>query len=214
MPQIEIPRAFLLDTARQTSKIGLKQMSFSVSPNLLFQWAYCPRKVYYAKLTNLKVSLPDWVRQGREFHAQETQFWKRRNYSRFGLEDGESYYNLSIESDKLEMHGILDMAIQTDQAVFPVEFKISAYKRKGDILQLVAYAMLLEEHFDKPCKHGFFIGDEKVLHCIEITPQRRKEVQMTLSLIRSMLLKGRKPESSASIAQCNSCEYLNFCNDR
>ena len=70
-----------------------------------------------------------------------------------------------MRNEDLGLHGIVDMAVETDAAVYAVEFKLSVNnKKRGDILQLVAYAMLLEKHFSKPSPVGFLAGKDKVLY--------------------------------------------------
>ena len=191
------------------------QVLSNIPVNLIRQWCYCPRVVYYMELSKVAFHRPIWVQQGEKFHESEKQLWKRRNLSRFSLEKGKIYHNLTMKSEELGLHGIVDMAIETDTAVYPVEFKISANsKKRGDQLQLSAYAMLLEQHFSKPSVVGFLAGTGKVLHTININEKNRQAVIDTVKKIRQMLKRGLKPESSASLAQCCVCEYINFCNDR
>jgi len=193
----------------------MKQALSSVPVNLIRQWCYCPRVVYYMELTDIAFHRPAWVKQGEDFHRMETQLWKRRNLSRFNLEKGEVHHNLTLRDDALGLHGIVDMAIETEEAVYAVEFKLSANnKSRGDQLQLAAYAMLLEKHFSRPSPVGFLVGKGKVLHVIAINTDKRNAVMEMADRIKRMLQLGLKPESSATVAQCCICEYVNFCNDR
>lgn len=190
-------------------------MLSSVPVNLIRQWCYCPRVVYYMELTDASVHRPTWVQQGEDFHQLETKLWQRRNLSRFNLKTGTIHHNLMMRDDAIGIHGIVDMAIETDEAVYAVEFKLSANnKKRGDKLQLVAYAMLLEKHFSKPSQIGFLVGKGKVLHIIEVNTDIRENVMESVKQIKQMLQRGLKPASSATHAQCCACEYINFCNDR
>ena len=167
------------------------------------------------ELMEIPIHRPPWVKQGEDFHQLEEKLWQRRNLSRFGLESGKIYHNLSMRSHELGIHGIVDMAIETGDSVYAVEFKLSANnKKRGDRLQLTAYAMLLEKHFSKSSPIGFLVGKGKVLHVIEIDSTRQEEVMASVHEIRKMLHRGLKPESSATVVQCCACEYVNFCNDR
>lgn len=190
-------------------------MLSSIPVNLIRQWCYCPRVVYYMELTNISVYRPIWVKQGEDFHQLEEKLWQRRNLSRFKLASGKTYHNLMIRDDESGLHGIVDMAVETDESVYAVEFKLSASsKKRGDILQLAAYAMLLEKQFSKPSPVAFLVGKGKVLHTIEMGEEKYKEVMAIADAIRKMLQRGLKPESSATVVQCCACEYVNFCNDR
>lgn len=196
-------------------KIGMKRKLFSVPANLFRQWCYCPRIVYYIELTDIVVNYPIWVKQGENYHETEEKLWQRRNLSRFNLQEGKQFHNLAIQDCESGIHGVVDMAIETDDLVYPVEFKISASQNKrGDILQLTVYAMLLEYYFSKSCQHGFLTGSGKSLYIIEINYDRRKKVFQIADEIRGMLMRGLKPDSNATIFQCCTCEYVNFCNDR
>lgn len=190
-------------------------MLSSVPVNLIRQWYYCPRVVYYMELTDISVHRPIWVKQGEDFHKLEEKLWQRRNLSRFKLTSGKTYHNLAMRNDDLGIHGIVDMAVETGDSVYAVEFKLSAHnKKRGDILQLVAYAMLLEQHFSKSSRIGFLVGKGKVLQTLNITSERRQAVMTATNQIRKMLQRGLKPESSATVVQCCACEYINHCNDR
>ena len=191
-------------------------MSFSIPANLIRQWCYCPRKVYYMELMKVaSIHRPMWVKQGEEFHELETKLWSRRNLSRFGLEQGKKHYQLMMKSVNLGLHGIADLVIETENCVYPVEFKLSASnKRLGDILQLVAYGLLAEKHFAKPVEIGFLVGKGRVLHSISLDKEKRQRVKDVMKSIHEMLERARKPDSSATLAQCGGCEYVNFCNDR
>ena len=190
-------------------------MLFSVPVNLIRQWCYCPRVVYYMELSPVDFHRPIWVKQGEDFHQMEETLWHRRNLSRFNLQNGKKHHHLKMEDKELGLHGIVDMAIETDTAVYAAEFKLSANsKKRGDQLQLVAYAMLLEKYFEKPSPVGFLLGKEKVLHTVKVDDDKRQSVVEVCRQVRQMLKKGLKPSSSAALAQCSVCEYVNFCNDR
>ena len=190
-------------------------MLFSLPVNLIRQWCYCPRVVYYMELTNVAFHRPIWVKQGSDFHQIEKTLWSRRNLSRFHLQKGKIHHNLSLRDNHVGLHGIIDMAIETDDAVYGVEFKLSAKaKKRGDQLQLSAYAMLLEKYFSKPSSVGFLVGKGKVVHVVNVDRDKRYAVVEISNEIRKMLKRGLKPSSSAGVTQCCNCEYVNFCNDR
>jgi CRISPR-associated exonuclease Cas4 len=190
-------------------------VSFSIPVNLIRQWCYCPRIVYYIELTEFKVVYPGWVKQGERFHQKETELWRRRNLSRFSLEKGEIHLDYDAKSIKHQIHGIADMIIETDDTVHPVEFKLAnSFQKKGGILQLVAYGMIMEESFQKKSPYGFLAEGEKNISKIEFTEILKKEVIKKIKQIKQMLNRGIKPDSSATIYQCVRCEYRNHCNDR
>ena len=114
-------------------------MSYSVPVNLIRQWCYCPRVVYYIELTDYSVTYPTWVQQGENFHQEQARLWQRRNLSRFALDDGKIQLEKHGASNKYSIHGIADMVIETENEDYPVEFKLTSSKqKKGAIQQLVA----------------------------------------------------------------------------
>jgi len=188
---------------------------FNVPVNLIRQWCYCPRIVYYIEFTDFPVKYPLWVHQGEHFHVEEGRLWQRRNLTRFGLSDGAIHLNMSMHSDSLGIHGIADMVIETTDAVLPVEFKLDkSVQKRGGILQLVAYGLLAEEHYHKSCNQGFLTEGKSIVNLIPFNDTLRRDLHAQINGIRQMIQAGVKPDSSASIAQCTICEYLNHCNDR
>ena len=167
------------------------------------------------ELQKVPVKFPIWIEQGEVFQRSEEILWKRRNLSRFNLQTGSKHFNLSLSDEEIRMHGIVDMAINTEESVYAVEFKLSPHaKKRGDILQLAAYAMLLSKYFLKLSSVGFLVGPGKIVHTVNIDTKIKEEVVTVVREIRQMLLRGRKPNTSASVFQCSNCEYINYCNDR
>ncbi len=156
-----------------------------------------------------------WVKQGENFHENENRLWKRRNLSRFNLENGKILQNVSVASTEYNIHGIVDMVIETPTKVYPVEFKMSnAHNKRGGIYQLVAYGMIIGEALNKNCVSGFLAEGTNKITKIDFSEILIKEVTNIVKDIENMLQKGIKPDSSATIFQCASCEYRNHCNDR
>ncbi len=190
-------------------------MLSSIPANYIRQWHYCPRIVYYMELTSFTPVYPIWVNQGERFHQDEIKLWQRRNLSRFGLEQGKVYFDYHLTSKRFNLHGIADMLVETEEQVYPVEFKLaSTYRKKGGILQLAAYGLMAEEVFRKNCPYGFLAEGKKSLHKIVFTQSMKNDVLSSIREIQTMVRKGIKPDSPASINQCTNCEYLNRCNDR
>jgi len=190
-------------------------VSFSVPVNLIRQWCYCPRIVYYIELTDFPVVYPRWVKQGERFHERETALWRRRNLSRFDLERGKIHLDFDATSSRHQIHGIADMVIETEDAVYPVEFKLAnSFQKKGGILQLVSYGLIMEEAFQKKSPAGFLAEGEKNILKIDFDDTLKAEVLSKVKQIKQMLSLGVKPDSSATIHQCVRCEYRNHCNDR
>lgn len=199
-------------------KIGMNMETYnndiSIPINLLRQWCFCPRVVYYQELLNIKTSKPLWVAQGEDFHIKISHIEKRRSFIKYGLINAKRHFNVNIKSEKYCLHGIIDCVIETDEQVFIVEHKINPKPNSlGHQLQLCGYAIIAEEIYKKPCTTGFLASDKTSFE-INITNELTNKLITTIQNIKSMLDLASKPDSSATEYQCVQCEYINYCNDR
>ena len=190
--------------------------SYKVPANLIRQWCFCPRVVYYRELLNLSSAKPLWVKQGEDKHSQFNNLIKRRRFTKLGLEKGKRHFDISLTSYQLPFYGVADLVIETPNAVYPVDYKTGNRIYRGQIMQMTAYCLLAEKVFSKPATHGIFLFGEKgkTIELIEITERLREDVISICKNIIDMLNMGMKPHSDASLPQCMQCEYLNYCNDR
>lgn len=186
----------------------------SIPANLLRQWCFCPRVVYYQELLNLKPSKPLWVKQGEQFHKKIEHLEKRRSFARYALDNATRHFNINLKSQKYKIHGIADWVLETNDSIYIVEYKTNPKPNSlGHKLQLCAYAILAQEFYNKSCQKGFLVSDKKSYE-IEITTDLKAKTIQTVIDIQAMLANAIKPDSSASQHQCIQCEYLNYCNDR
>ena len=191
-------------------------MSYSLPVSILVQFYFCPRIPYFQELLKVQPIYPQWVQQGQIFHDRQKKIFQHRTLKRFGLQKAKQRFNIQIQSSKLQLHGILDSLLVTENSVFPVEFKLREQKpAKGQIIQLTAYTMMIEEQMKIFCQKGFILAGKKgKCYPIEITDSYRNEVLQTRDKILLQFDKSYLPDSSASSSQCVQCEYLNYCNDR
>jgi len=196
-------------------------MNYSVPVSMVRQYCFCPRIPYYHLLSNVKPIYPSWVEQGTTYHKKQKKVFDRRTLIRFNLDDAKIYYDYFMELETEGIHGNADMILVSKNEVFPVEFKMSENKTKknkpyrGQLLQLVAYGLLAEKHFNLKCKKGFLLfGKKGKTIPIEITDKLKQEVKKIVYSIQEMMTTQTFPDSAAKDTQCGLCEYLNFCNDR
>lgn len=195
---------------------GRIMASYKIPVNLIRQWHFCPRIVYYRELLNVQANKSLWVKQGEDKHLDFSKLIRRRKFANIGIENGKRHFNVSMESSKYPLLGIADLIIECDDAVYPVDYKSSYKIYRGQIMQMVAYCLLAQERFSKPSPCGIFIyGDNgKMTKLLKITPDLVQQTINACQDIEDMLNKSIKPNSDASIHQCMQCEYLNYCNDR
>lgn len=116
-------------------------------------------------------------------------------------------------SENLGLKGKVDrvMLSKEKNLIIPYELKTRPISRvwPSDEIQLTAYAMLLEEHFQKQIPFGILeSGNEKTE--IPITAESKQKV---IDLIKEInnLLESHPPEYPSSFSKCNSCEFGEEC---
>lgn len=162
----------------------------------LNQYLYCPRRLYYLmffKTQEINVHLAD----GRGMHARQG----RR---------GGWYREVYLRSERLGLHGRIDLIDMQDKAA-PVERKRGNAYFENDLVQLAAYAMLLEERLDEPVPLGYlYLYGTNERHPIEITEQLRQMVADTVADIRAMRI-DRAPMFCENPRKCGKCSVVGYC---
>jgi CRISPR-associated exonuclease Cas4 len=184
----------------------------------LKQWVYCQRILYYL------CCLPDvrpttyLMEVGRQEGEMEETRELRRAFSRYGLENGRKQFRVRLSSARLGLRGVVDMVIWLDETqppqVIPVDFKFSSTVGAHVQLQLMAYAMLLEETSRRPAPRGF-IYQIPLRKAVEVpfSPALRKKLQKTLEEMHRVMTGESLPPPARKFSQCAVCEFRRFCND-
>jgi CRISPR-associated exonuclease Cas4 len=127
-----------------------------------------------------------------------------------------SMVEFRMESRSLGLRGKVDRIEIEEGIYFPVEIKTGVPPIKGvwksHALQLTAYAILMEETFQREVMVGFVdyvqVGERKP---VIIGPKLREEFYNTFHELESMILEGYVPEATPSSRKCNKCEFNEFC---
>ncbi len=182
----------------------------------LKQYIYCPRIVYFYYVLPVPRRVTRKMEYGKMEHFEISRLEKRRGLRAYGLQEGSRDFQVFLQSARLGLHGLLDMAITTTGGqVYPVEFKHSVSKYGlHQKYQLAAYAMLLEDLYRKPVRCGFlYLIPSKTALPIEITTGMRVHVKKTLSAVRNVIAGERIPGYVRSKGRCTDCEFKNYCAD-
>jgi len=178
------------------------------------QYIYCPRIIYFTYVCPVEKKITRKMQYGREAHLELDRLEKRRTFKRYNFKEGERKFHTGLYSLRLGLEGKLDVHIVAGGEIFPVEFK---YSSQGHSLnhkyQLIAYAMLLEEAYNKPVRYGFIYIDDRKVIPIEVTPNARVFVKEILEKIRLIVSKESMPDKTLQKGKCIDCEYRNFCGD-
>ncbi len=187
----------------------------------LKQYTYCPRIVFYRYCLPTIRPLTFLMEEGIRQHEEEEDREERRSLRHYQLQEGERFFHLALQSEKLGLTARIDLAIATpsrtdaEAEAIVVEYKYSEQKAGAHFkLQLAAYALLLEEAWNMPVKRGFIYSIPlKKAEVVTITPQLRKKVIQTVSAIRHMAEHQAMPEPPVAQSRCVTCEFRRFCND-
>lgn len=191
---------------------------FNIPISMIRQFVFCRRIPFYYLARGLKPAEQPWVKQGCDFHKKTEMLQKRRNLSRFGLnEEFKLFSEKSLYSEDLGIHGICDGYLVTQNEVIPLEFKLQDNMSfgKGAELQLCAYGMILQESLGRNIKKGFVLyGEKGKTFKVDFSQEKINEVITIVSHIKNDRNKGLIPSSTATAKQCSQCEFSNFCADR
>ena len=196
----------------------MNQNVSSIPISMLRQYCFCPRIPYFYLYKNISIIEKPWMSDGFKNQEKLEMLLKRRNLKEYGVRDitGISY-DVSLQSHLLNIHGKCDGILMCQNEIIPLEFKDSEYSRfnRGARVQLCAYALLLEEKYQKPVTQAFLLyGEKGKAHKLPIDNELRQEFQTILVAVNKLLENCCLPQSSASEKQCCQCEFQNFCADR
>jgi len=187
-----------------------------IAVNLIRQYHFCPRIVYFNLLTNIKPVFPRHTDLGKEYHKLQYQLTKNRKFTKLHINYKEILLEKYLEDELLHINGIVDLAFICDDEVIPVEFKFIEKKPSyAYILQVVGYGLLLERKFGLPFKRGFIVYSNNIkFHQITFNEKLKEDFLTTVKEIEKIEELGILPYSSADEKKCSQCEYLNYCDDR
>lgn len=194
--------------------------SFSVPVSLIRQYCFCCRIPFFSLTQNINPPKSGWVQKGQKTHIGVENLMKRRDLSRLGLcKPYELKQEVSLSSPQLHIHGICDGYIQTQNPIrlFPFDIKSNPYRKpsRGEIHQLCAYAMLLEESRATRIDTCFLLlGRKSDAYTVMITDQLRAQTLEIIERIIKDCELSVLPDSDANVAKCAQCEFINFCGDR
>lgn len=184
--------------------------------NLIRQYMFCPRIVYYSLLTNIKPIYPRQVSLGNDYHELQNELLKSRKFKKLDIDYDVVISDKYFENTDLNICGKVDLAFSCKDEIIPIEFKhIEKKTSYSHVLQLIGYGKLLENKYNKKFEKAFIIyGNNMKFHKIDITQKYIEDFYKVINGIEEILKNDILPNSDANESKCIQCEYLNFCNDR
>lgn len=172
----------------------------------LQHWCYCPRQ---CGLIHLEQQFADNVHTARGqavHHLVDVPGYEIR--AGVKLERG-----LPLWSEHLGLIGKADLVeFHQDGRVFPVEYKHGRRRGKHhDEVQLAAQALCLEEMLGLKIERGaIYHASSRRRREVAITPELRKQVELTIYEIRNMMERGQLPPP-ANDSRCRECSLIEIC---
>lgn len=174
----------------------------------LHAFAYCPRLFYFQEVERIEVP-HERVYAGRELHA--------------GLEaeEGEERASIELTSETVGLTGKVDCVRRRDGSHVPYEHKRGQPRRlddgtaaawPSDRLQVVAYAVLLEEAFGQPVPEGRVrYHAANVTVRVPIDEQARADLREAIATARRLRESVERPPIADNERLCARCSLAPVC---
>ena len=180
------------------------------------QYFYCPRILFYTYCLPVPRPVSYKMEEGQDQHVHEAELERRRSLRVYGLQQGKCHFNVALYSPTLALSGRLDMLILTADEAIPVEYKFTYRRRpqRNHCYQLAAYALLVEEAWQRAVQRGFFyLIPRRRASQVMIHKVWRRRVLNILQDIREMVSTEGMPPPTRQRGRCIDCEYRLYCAD-
>ncbi len=149
-------------------------------------------------------------------YSKERHELFRAQYLPRSIRPKKVYTGVDLRSERLGLVGKLDALVETYFGeLIPCELKHSALRRGRpllkDVVQLTAYAMLVEDVYGCVVKRGvLYYAEDGEKPEIRILQSHRYMVKMAVKHIREMMASEEAPEEK-NLKECPSCWYRRIC---
>ena len=183
-------------------------MNTSLSVHSLHALAYCERLFFLEEVERVRVA-DERVYAGRTLHTQIER------------EEDEQILSLKFQSEKYDLIGKVDCLRRRDGAIIPYEHKRGRSARDlegqpdawaSDRLQIIAYSLLAEEHFEKEIPEGRvrYHADNATVR-VAIDKEAREFFQTSLKRAREMQKSVERPPVTENERLCVKCSLAPVC---
>ena len=189
-----------------------------ITVELIRQYFYCPRKVYWRIIMPHKLRTPQ-IERGKRIHKK---VWYGKKVLKKGEYIEELQRKVYLVSQKLNLSGIIDAVIIKKKhgeiiKVIPVEVKTgSKYAprpEKQHIMQVIAYIILAQEYWGKEkVPHAYIIyKDTNERYVVKPDERLFKELNDAIEAIKKIQEEEQLPPPTNDFKKCNACEYRKIC---
>lgn len=182
----------------------------------LKQFVYCPRIFYYQTVLPEVRPITGKMREGILVHNEEDGRERRRKLKTYGLTAGERHFHYSIRSERYHLSGEIDLLIETDEELIPIDYKNTKKPGLHFKWQLAAYGLVLQNQAPPSLqvKRGFLylIPERKAVEVV-FTSKLFKQVENGLTKMAGIRYSQFMPDPTSHRHKCVDCEFRRFCND-
>jgi CRISPR-associated exonuclease Cas4 len=198
-----------------SGRAGTPHAAVPLTVTDLKQWVYCQRIPYYHHVMPVEFVRTYKMQRGRDIEAAVAAMEERRGWRRYGLEQGERRFGVSLHSAAMNLTGKLDLLLVAESGCYPVDFKdTEGGVRENHRFQLAAYAMLVEENLGRPVPRAFiYLVPTRQLVSVTVGRKEKDTVERAMAAIRRMIEREEMPEPTPARARCTGCEFRNYCGD-
>jgi len=192
-----------------------------VSVTDIKHYIYCPRLIYFDRVLHATPVFGSQQEDSKELHEDYVRKELRRKdavYYSPEFVGAEKLLFTPLSSDNLGLQGNVDCIIKTASGEYvPVDYKNMASDR-GRVwmdhrYQLVAYGLLVEDHFGTVVRRGFvnYIPGTLILQ-LEITPTMKSYVKRVLGHIKRIIKEEELPPIRVAKQKCTGgCGHKQTC---
>ncbi|MEM0359010.1 MAG: CRISPR-associated protein Cas4 [Candidatus Hadarchaeales archaeon] len=182
----------------------------------VYQYFYCPRKLYFIRKLGLYPPERKKVELGGEQHGREPgRTGRRKRIYGFSPEEVDRIlHDLPLEDREMGLFGKADTVVRLKSGeMVPVDVKYSdlPYVSRAWRKQMLAYAVLLERSLGVRIRRGLiYLLPSHRTFWLNILPEEKEALKRDLEKIREMIASDQVPRA-ASPEYCGYCEVAKFC---
>jgi CRISPR-associated exonuclease Cas4 len=188
-----------------------------ITPSEVLEHVFCPRFTWYLNVQHIQQHEDKRfkVLKGREVHRRRAT--ENRDYLRRKIGAVKRDIDVYLASPRLRLRGIVDEVLWLkDGTLAPLDYKFTGPREaafKTHETQLVLYAMLIRETYNKPVERGFVAyvrGGSRLLE-VPITADAIGRASSIIDQIFDIIQTGKLPRRTTSRLRCEDCCYKNIC---
>lgn len=190
-------------------------MSLTLTPSHIIEYIYCPRFTFFEYV----LCVPQYeeknykVMRGRHLHDEKLE--RNKDYLRKRLGVVDKYLDQYLTNDMLRGR-VDEVLVLANGTLAPLDYKFAVYEERvyhTYRTQLMCYAWLIEENFDRPVRQGFLVytrSQHKVV-TVEISEADKAQVKKYAGEIKEIIGENRYPKATKDKKKCLNCTYRNIC---